>query len=223
MKALIKAKAEPGVWMAEVAKPTIGPNDVLIRIKKTAICGTDMHIFQWDDWAQRTIKVPMTFGHEYCGEIVEIGSEVRGLELGDRVSGEGHVTCGHCRNCRAGRRHLCRNTVSVGVNRAGCFAEFMSLPATNVFKLPAAITDEFASILDPLGNATHTALSFNLVGEDVLIAGAGPIGAMPWRSRGTLAPGTSSSRTSIPIVLNWLAIWELHLHSTCVPRNSRTP
>ena len=178
MKALIKAKAERGVWMAEVAKPTIGPNDVLIRIKKTAICGTDMHIFQWDDWAQRTIKVPMTFGHEYCGEIVEIGSEVRGLDLGDRVSGEGHVTCGHCRNCRAGRRHLCRNTVSVGVNRAGCFAEFMSLPATNVFKLPAAITDEFASILDPLGNATHTALSFNLVGEDVLIAGAGPIGAM---------------------------------------------
>src|SRR5450432_3261297 len=178
MKALVKAKAEPGIWMAEVAKPTIGPNDVLIRMKKTAICGTDMHIYHWDDWAQRTIKVPMAIGHEYCGEIVEMGSEVRGLKLGDRVSGEGHVTCGFCRNCRAGRRHLCRNTIGVGVNRPGCFAEFMSLPASNVFKLPAVITDEIASILDPLGNATHTALSFNLVGEDVLISGAGPIGVM---------------------------------------------
>jgi threonine 3-dehydrogenase len=178
MKALVKAKAEPGIWMADVAKPTIGPNDVLIRMKKTAICGTDIHIYNWDDWAQRTIKVPMAVGHEYCGEIVEIGSEVRGLKLGDRVSGEGHVTCGFCRNCRAGRRHLCRNTIGVGVNRPGCFAEFMSLPASNVFKLPAVITDEIASILDPLGNATHTALSFNLVGEDVLISGAGPIGTM---------------------------------------------
>ena len=178
MKALVKAKAEPGIWMAEVAKPSIGHNDVLIRMKKTAICGTDMHIYHWDEWAQRTIKVPMAVGHEYCGEIVEMGSEVRGLKLGDRVSGEGHITCGYCRNCRAGRRHLCRNTVGVGVNRPGCFAEYMALPATNVFKLSPAISDDIASILDPFGNATHTALAFNLVGEDVLITGAGPIGIM---------------------------------------------
>jgi threonine 3-dehydrogenase len=178
MKALVKSKAEPGIWMADVAEPTIGPNDVLIHMRKTAICGTDMHIYHWDDWARRTIKVPMAIGHEYCGDIVDIGSEVRGLAVGDRVSGEGHLTCGYCRNCRAGRRHLCRNTYGVGVNRPGCFAEYMSLPASNVFKLPAAITDEIASILDPFGNATHTALSFNLVGEDVLITGAGPIGIM---------------------------------------------
>jgi threonine 3-dehydrogenase len=178
MKALVKAKAEPGIWMADVAEPTYGPNDVLIKMKKTAICGTDMHIWHWDEWARRTIKVPMAVGHEYAGEIVAIGSEVRGLAVGDRVSGEGHITCGHCRNCRAGRRHLCRNAIGVGVNRAGCFAEYMSLPAANVFKLPDAITDEIASILDPFGNATHTALSFNLVGEDVLITGAGPIGIM---------------------------------------------
>lgn len=178
MKALVKARAEPGIWMMDVAEPTIGPNDVLIRMKKTAICGTDMHIWHWDDWAQRTIQVPMAVGHEYCGEIVEIGSEVAGLKVGDRVSGEGHITCGYCRNCRAGRRHLCRNTVGVGVNRPGCFAEYMSLPASNVFKLSPAISDDIASILDPFGNATHTALSFNVVGEDVLITGAGPIGIM---------------------------------------------
>ena len=178
MKALVKAKAEPGIWMQDVPEPSYGPNDVLIRVKKTAICGTDMHIWHWDEWARRTIKVPMAVGHEYAGEIVALGSEVQGLAIGDRVSGEGHVTCGHCRNCRAGRRHLCRNAVGVGVNRPGCFAEYLSLPAGNVFKLPAAISDDIASILDPFGNATHTALSFNLVGEDVLIAGAGPIGVM---------------------------------------------
>jgi threonine 3-dehydrogenase len=178
MKALVKAKAEPGIWMTDIAEPTYGPNDVLIKMRKTAICGTDMHIWHWDDWAQRTIKVPMAVGHEYVGEIVALGSEVRGLAVGDRVSGEGHITCGHCRNCRAGRRHLCRNTVGVGVNRPGCFAEYMSLPAANVFKLPAVISDDIASILDPFGNAAHTALSFSLVGEDVLITGAGPIGIM---------------------------------------------
>jgi threonine 3-dehydrogenase len=178
MKALVKSRAERGIWMENVAEPTIGPNDVLIRIRKTAICGTDMHIWHWDDWAQRTIPMPMQVGHEYCGEIVEMGSEVRGLAIGDRVSGEGHITCGYCRNCRAGRRHLCRNTVGVGVNVPGCFAEYLALPASNVFKLSAAIDDEIASILDPFGNATHTALSFNVVGEDVLITGAGPIGVM---------------------------------------------
>ncbi len=178
MKALVKAKAEKGIWMQDVPMPAYGHNDVLIRMNKTAICGTDMHIWHWDEWAQRTIKVPTVAGHEYAGEIVAMGSEVTGLEIGNRVSGEGHITCGHCRNCRAGRRHLCRNTVGVGVNRDGCFAEYMSLPASNIFKLPSVISDEIASILDPLGNATHTALSFNLVGEDVLITGAGPIGIM---------------------------------------------
>ena len=174
----MKAKAEPGIWMQDVPEPAIGHNDVLIRMQKTAICGTDMHIYKWDDWARRTIRVPMAVGHEYCGEIVGMGGEVRGFSIGDRVSGEGHLTCGYCRNCRAGRRHLCRNTVGVGVNRPGCFAEYMSLPAVNVFKLPDAIDDEIAAILDPFGNATHTALSFGLVGEDVLITGAGPIGIM---------------------------------------------
>jgi len=178
MKALVKAEREPGIWMRDIEPPRVGHNDVLIRMRKTAICGTDIHIYNWDAWAQKTIPVPMQVGHEYCGEIVELGSEVVGFAPGDRVSGEGHITCGHCRNCRAGRRHLCRNTVGVGVNRPGCFAEYMVLPASNLFKLPDAITDEIASILDPLGNATHAALSFDLVGEDVLITGAGPIGIM---------------------------------------------
>ena len=178
MKALIKQHAERGIWMGDLPEPSIGPNDVLIRIDKTAICGTDTHIFLWDAWARRTIKVPMAVGHEYCGRIVDMGSEVRGFSVGDRVSGEGHIVCGHCRNCRAGRRHLCRNTIGVGVDRQGCFAELLSLPAINAFKLSDAITDDVASILDPFGNATHTALAFNMVGEDVLITGAGPIGIM---------------------------------------------
>jgi threonine 3-dehydrogenase len=178
MKALVKKAAEPGIWMDDVAAPEVGHNDVLIKIHKTAICGTDIHIYNWDDWSRHTVPVPMTIGHEYAGSVVEVGSEVRGLKPGDRVSGEGHITCGHCRNCRAGRRHLCRNTVGVGVNRPGCFAEYLSLPAVNAFPLPEGIGDDVASILDPLGNATHTALSFDLVGEDVLITGAGPIGVM---------------------------------------------
>src|SRR5271154_7185483 len=178
MKALVKARAEPGIWMQDVPEPSVGHNDVLIKVHRSAICGTDMHIYNWDAWAQKTVPVPMAVGHEYSGEIVELGGEVRGFNTGDRVSGEGHITCGHCRNCRAGRRHLCRNTSGVGVNRAGAFAEYLTIPASNVFKLPNAIDDEIASILDPFGNATHTALSFNLVGEDVLITGAGPIGIM---------------------------------------------
>jgi threonine 3-dehydrogenase len=178
MRALVKAKAEPGIWMQDIPRPEPGHNDVLIKIRKTAICGTDMHIYNWDEWAARTIPVPMAVGHEYVGVVEAIGSEVQGIRPGDRVSGEGHLTCGHCRNCRAGRRHLCRNTVGVGVNRQGCFGEYLCIPASNVFKLPDAISDEVASILDPLGNAVHTALSFDLVGEDVLITGAGPIGIM---------------------------------------------
>jgi threonine 3-dehydrogenase len=178
MKALVKSKAEPGIWLEQVAEPGIGPNDVLIKMRKTAICGTDVHIYNWDAWARRTIPVPMAVGHEFAGEIVEVGAEVAGFSAGDRVSGEGHITCGHCRNCRAGRRHLCRNAVGVGVNRPGCFAEYMSLPASNAFKLSPAIADDVAAVLDPFGNAAHTALSFDLVGEDVLITGAGPIGVM---------------------------------------------
>ncbi len=178
MRALVKEKAAPGIWLRDINEPEPGPNDVLIRVRKTAICGTDIHIFNWDEWAARTIPVPMAVGHEFSGIIEAIGSEVRGLKPGDRVSGEGHITCGHCRNCRAGRRHLCMNTSGVGVNRQGCFADYLVIPASNVFKLPEAVTDDIASILDPLGNATHTALSFDLVGEDVLITGAGPIGIM---------------------------------------------
>ncbi len=178
MKALVKSKAEKGIWLEEVPKPTISHNDVLIKIKKTAICGTDAHIYNWDAWAQKTIKVPMTIGHEFMGEIVEIGDEVSGLKIGQRVSGEGHITCGYCRKCRAGNQHLCRNTIGLGVNRNGCFAEYLSFPAKNVYPLPDNIPDNIASFLDPLGNAVHTALSFDLVGEDVLITGAGPIGIM---------------------------------------------
>jgi threonine 3-dehydrogenase len=178
MKALVKQQAAPGIWLEDIPEPKVGHNDVLIEIAKTAICGTDMHIYNWDAWAQKTIPVPMAVGHEYCGRIVEVGSEVKGLKPGDRVSGEGHITCGYCRNCRAGRRHLCKNTVGVGVNRPGAFAEYLAIPAFNAFKLPDSIPDDIASILDPFGNATHTALTFNMVGEDVLITGAGPIGIM---------------------------------------------
>ncbi|QBC45262.1 L-threonine 3-dehydrogenase [Iodobacter fluviatilis] len=178
MKALSKLTAAPGLTMNQVEKPAIGHNDLLIKIKKTAICGTDIHIWKWDDWAQKTIPVPMHVGHEYVGTVVEIGSEVQGFKIGDRVSGEGHITCGHCRNCRAGRRHLCRNTVGVGVNRPGAFAEYLLLPAFNAFPIPDDISDDLAAIFDPFGNAVHTALSFNMVGEDVLITGAGPIGIM---------------------------------------------
>lgn len=178
MKSLVKAKPEVGIWMQEVEQPDFGANDVLIKVKKTAICGTDIHIYNWDEWAQKTIPVPMSIGHEFSGVVVAVGQEVRGFEVGDRVSGEGHITCGICRNCRAGKRHLCRNTLGVGVNRRGAFAEYLALPAINVLKLPNDVSDEQAAILDPLGNAAHTALSFDLVGEDVLITGAGPIGIM---------------------------------------------
>lgn len=182
MKALMKAKSEEGIWLLDTNKPEIGPNDVLIKVRRSAICGTDVHIYNWDEWAQNTIPVPMTVGHEFSGEIVEIGSEVHlehfNMKIGDRVSAEGHVTCGYCRNCRAGKRHLCRNTVGVGVNRPGSFAEYVAVPAFNVYKLSDDISDDMGAIFDPYGNATHTALAFDLVGEDVLITGAGPIGIM---------------------------------------------
>ena len=178
MKSLMKLKPEPGIWLTKTKKPEYGHNDLLIKINKTAICGTDIHIYNWDKWSQQTIPVPMTVGHEYAGEVVAMGQEVKGFEIGDRVSGEGHITCGYCRNCRGGRTHLCRNTVGVGVDRAGAFAEYLVIPAYNAFKLPDEISDDLAAIFDPFGNAVHTALSFDLVGEDVLITGAGPIGIM---------------------------------------------
>jgi threonine 3-dehydrogenase len=178
MKALVKTKREEGLWLQELPVPELGPNDVLLKVRKTAICGTDIHIYNWDEWAQKTIPVPMAVGHEFVGEVASLGSAVTGFRVGERVSAEGHITCGHCRNCRAGKRHLCRNTVGVGVNRPGCFAEFVAVPAVNVFRIPDEISDEIASFFDPLGNAVHTALSFDLVGEDVLITGAGPIGVM---------------------------------------------
>jgi threonine 3-dehydrogenase len=178
MKALVKSKAEPGLWLEEIAKPVIGINDVLVRVHYTGICGTDVHIYQWDDWAQKTINVPMAIGHEFVGEIVEVGSNVNDFYPGDIVSGEGHVVCGRCRNCLAGRRHLCASTLGVGVNRPGAFAEFISLPMTNIWRHNRGVDQEVAAIFDPFGNAVHTALSFPVLGEDVLITGAGPIGLM---------------------------------------------
>lgn len=178
MKALSKLHAEPGIWLTDVEIPSITPEDVLIKIHKTAICGTDIHIYKWDDWAKRTIPTPMVVGHEFVGEIVELGNQVRGFHIGDIVSGEGHITCKICRNCRAGKQHLCRKTLGLGSQRPGAFAEYLALPASNLFKVPSDIPEELAAIFDPLGNATHTALSFDLVGEDVLVTGAGPIGIM---------------------------------------------
>jgi threonine 3-dehydrogenase len=178
MKALIKSKTEPGLWLGDVPMPQFGINDVLIKIHKSSICGTDLHIYNWDQWARKTIPVPMVIGHEFVGTIQKLGSNVHDLKIGDLVSGEGHIVCGRCRNCMAGRRHLCANTSSVGVNRPGAFAEYISIPVTNVWAADPAIPLEVTSCFDPLGNATHTALSFDLLGEDVLITGAGPIGLM---------------------------------------------
>jgi len=178
MKALVKSKAERGLWLEDIPEPEIGINDVLIRVRKAGICGTDVHIYQWDEWAQKTIQVPMAIGHEFVGEVVEVGSNVNDFYPGDIVSGEGHVVCGRCRNCMAGRRHLCANTQGVGVNRPGAFAEYIALPMTNIWRHHPGVNEEVAAIFDPFGNAVHTALSFPVLGEDVLITGAGPIGIM---------------------------------------------
>ncbi len=178
MKALVKRSAEPGIWMENVPMPTVSTNEVLIKVEKTAICGTDLHIYNWDEWSQRTIHPPLVIGHEFVGEIVELGLGVHNYSVGDRVSAEGHITCGMCRNCRAGRRHLCTDTKGIGVNRDGAFAEYITVPASNLWLIPDEIPSEIAACFDPLGNATHCALSFTVVGEDVLITGAGPIGIM---------------------------------------------
>lgn len=178
MKALVKKHAERGLWLEDVPEPTCGINQVLIRVDRTGICGTDLHIHKWDAWAQKTIPVPMVVGHEFVGKVVEIGSNVHDFKVGDVVGGEGHVVCGHCRNCMAGRRHLCKDTQGVGVNRPGAFAEYIALPQTNVWYYADGIDPDIMSIFDPLGNAVHSALSFDLLGEDILVTGAGPIGLM---------------------------------------------
>ncbi|MBN1481945.1 L-threonine 3-dehydrogenase [candidate division KSB1 bacterium] len=178
MKALIKKAAREGLWLEEAPIPSISSNDLLVKIHKTAICGTDIHIYNWDDWAQRTINVPQIIGHEFVGEVVDMGNDVSGYKIGERVSGEGHIVCGVCRSCRAGRRHLCTNAIGIGVNRDGCFAEYLSLPASNAWHVHKEIPSDIAAFFDPFGNATHSALSFDMVGEDVLITGAGPIGIM---------------------------------------------
>ncbi|MFJ9562558.1 L-threonine 3-dehydrogenase [Streptomyces fuscichromogenes] len=178
MKALVKQKAEPGLWLTDVPEPTIGPGDVLIKVQRTGICGTDLHIRAWDGWARQAITTPLVLGHEFVGEVVALGRDVSDIEVGDRVSGEGHLVCGKCRNCQAGRRHLCRATVGLGVGRDGAFAEYVALPAGNVWVHRVPVDLDVAAIFDPFGNAVHTALSFPLVGEDVLITGAGPIGLM---------------------------------------------
>jgi threonine 3-dehydrogenase len=210
MKALVKKHAEEGLWLEDVPMPETGNNDVLIKIHKTAICGTDIHIYNWDDWAQKTIPVPMTIGHEFAGTIVELGANVEGLEIGDLVSGEGHIVCERCRNCLAGRRHLCPNTIGVGVNRTGCFAEYLAIPAKNVYRPNTPIPPDVLACFDPYGNAVHTALSFNMVGEDVLITGAGPIGIMA-----AMVAAHCGARN---IVITDINQYRLNLARTIVPK-----
>jgi len=178
MKALVKSKPEKGLWMEEVDIPEVGVNDILIKVKKSAICGTDLHIYRWDEWSQNTIEIGQTIGHEYVGTVAKMGEGVTGFQIGDRVTGEGHIACGHCRNCRRGRKHVCENTVGIGVNINGSFAEYVKVPSSNVMKMNDAISDDMLAIMDPFGNATHTALSWPLLGEDVLVTGAGLIGSM---------------------------------------------
>jgi len=178
MKALVKSKPEKGLWMEEVEIPKVGVNDILIKVTKSAICGTDLHIYRWDEWSQKTIKIGQTIGHEYVGTVAEMGVGVTGFKIGERVTGEGHIACGQCRNCRRGRQHICENTIGIGVTRNGSFAEYVVVPATNVMRMHPSIPDEMLAIMDPFGNATHTALSWSLIGEDVLVTGAGLIGSM---------------------------------------------
>ena len=208
MLALVKKEAKPGLWLEQVPVPKNGINDVLIKILRTGICGTDVHIYEWDAWAQKTIPVPMVVGHEFVGKIVDVGSNVTDFHVGEIVSGEGHVVCGRCRNCLAGRRHLCKDTRGVGVNRPGAFAEYLSLPMTNVWVHDPQIPRDVQSIFDPFGNAVHTALQFDVLGEDVLITGAGPIGVMAAQLFATLAPAMSSSPTSTRSGSSWPARWE---------------
>ena len=208
MKALVKAESKPGLWLRDVPEPACGINDVLIRIDRTGICGTDVHIYNWDAWAQRTIPVPMVIGHEFVGHVVAVGSNVNDFHPGDVVSGEGHLVCGRCRNCMAGRRHLCAHTRGVGVNSPGAFAEYLAMPMTNVWAHKPGIDLDVAAIFDPIGNAVHTALSFPVLGEDVLITGAGPIGCMAAASRAPRRrPACRHHRRQRRIAWNWRARW----------------
>ena len=210
MKALVKKYAKEGLWLDDVPIPDVGNNDVLVKIHKTAICGTDVHIYNWDSWSQKTIPVPMTIGHEFAGEIVDMGANVTELKIGDIVSGEGHIVCERCRNCLAGRRHLCPNTIGIGVNRTGCFAEYLSIPAKNIYRPNCKIDTDVLACFDPYGNAVHTALSFNMVGEDVLITGAGPIGIMA-----AMIADHCGARN---IVISDLNSYRLELAKSIVPR-----
>ncbi len=210
MKALVKRNATKGLWLEDVPIPEVGNNDVLIKIQKTAICGTDIHIYNWDDWARKTIPVPMTIGHEFAGVIVDMGANVTELNIGDVVSGEGHIVCERCRNCLAGRRHLCPNAIGIGVNRTGCFAEYLSIPAKNVFRPNIEIPTDVLACFDPYGNAVHTALSYNMVGEDVLITGAGPIGIMA-----AMVAAHSGARN---IVITDINNYRLNLAKNIVPK-----
>lgn len=210
MKALVKKYPKEGIWLEDVPLPEVGNNDVLIKIQKTAICGTDIHIYNWDEWAQKTIPVPMTIGHEFAGTIVDMGANVTGLNIGDVVSGEGHIVCERCRNCLAGRRHLCPHTIGVGVNRTGCFAEYLAIPAKNVYRPNINIPTDVLACFDPYGNAVHTALSFNMVGEDVLITGAGPIGILA-----AMVAAHSGARN---IVITDINEYRLNLAQQIVPK-----
>ena len=210
MKALVKKFAKEGLWLEDVAVPEVGNTDVLVKIQKTAICGTDVHIYNWDEWAQNTIPVPMTIGHEFAGVVAEVGASVEDVKVGDVVSGEGHIVCERCRNCLAGRRHLCPNTIGIGVNRTGCFAEYLSIPAKNIFRPNMKIPTEVLACFDPYGNAVHTALSFNMVGEDVLITGAGPIGIMA-----SMVAAHCGARN---IVINYINDYRLNLVKNIVPK-----
>ena len=227
MKALVKRSREIGLWLEDVPRPAAGINDVLIEVLRTGICGTDVHIYNWDAWAQKTIPVPMVVGHEFVGRIVEVGANVKDFHIGDIVSGEGHVVCGRCRNCLAGRRHLCKDTQGVGVNRPGAFAEYLALPVTNVWLHDSAdgthvsgVSRDVQSIFDPFGNAVHTALSFDVLGEDVLVTGAGPSAAWPRPSSATPAPATSSSPTLTPGGWSWPGSSARPASSTSAPKSS---
>ncbi|HPG96790.1 MAG TPA: L-threonine 3-dehydrogenase [Rectinema sp.] len=212
MKALVKRNAEPGLWMEEVPIPHIGDNDLLIKVRKTAICGTDVHIWKWNTWAQHTIHIGQIVGHEFVGEIVDKGRSVQDYRIGERVSAEGHIWCGTCRACRAGKHHLCPNTIGIGVNRDGCFAEYVAVPAQNAWRVHEAISDDIAAIFDPFGNATHTALSFDMTGEDVLITGAGPIGCMA----AAIARHVGARNVVVTDVNPWRLELAKKLGATCV-------
>lgn len=222
MKALVKRETNKGIWLEQVPVPTPGPNEVLIKLEKTAICGTDLHIYLWDEWSQRTIKPGLTIGHEFVGRVAELGSAVTGYQVGQRVSAEGHIVCGHCRNCRGGRPHLCPNTMGIGVNVNGAFAEYMVMPASNLWPIPDQIPSELAAFFDPYGNAAHCALEFDVIGEDVLITGAARSASLRPASASISVRAMWWSPMSMISVSSWPPIWVPRAWSTCQRPRSRT-